>query len=169
MAFGASSLLLALLVLLDYYENCSMYNCAEVHHLLGWAYVFDYAYLVPTINSLSIPITLRLIVPCLALFAMALVSVFILKLQNRVGKALFATFRVALIAILLFEGGLYYFSPDWWTIHFSNFSQYPFSIVTNEVIFYISLIVLLCATLLPFFIQHTPFSSLTKVWRRGAN
>jgi hypothetical protein len=137
---GASFYLLFLLVLLDFDENCSMANCALVHHYLNWAYVFDFAYLIPFINSLPIPLTLRLDIPCFALFATLLFSVLILRLNNGMGRALLDCLAVGLASILLFEIGVYFLSPTWWAVHFSNFTEYPLSTVTNEILFFAALL-----------------------------
>ncbi len=129
------SFLLACLILLDYDENCSVTDCAAVHHVLGAVSSFDYSYIVPVIDSLPIPLTLRLFIPCLTLFVLVLWSIVVLRSTQGFGKAIFDSSQVGFLTIILFETGLYFFDRTWWNMHVTNLSFYPFTLVTNKIVF----------------------------------
>lgn len=159
---GLGVFTLVCLMLLDYDENCSIRDCAAVHHALASVYSFDYSYLVPIINSMPIPITLTLFVPCLALFTLILWSMVVLRSSGGFFTAILESFQVLVFAIILFEIGLYYLDPDWWTVHATNLSLYPFTVITNEMTFDIALGLLFATIALRAFIHSTRAQSLLR-------
>lgn len=133
LALGA--FFLACLFLLDYDENCWVGDCAAVHHSLAAVYFFDYSYLVPIINALPIPITLTLFIPCLTLIVLVLWSVVVLRSGGGLYGAIFDSLQVGLLIAVLFETGLYLVNPAWWQVHATNLNLYPFTMVTNQLVF----------------------------------
>lgn len=133
--FAASAFFLFCLVMLDYYQNCSMENCATVHYFLWPFHLFDFAVIFPIIDLFQLPITLRLSIPCLVLFSIFLVSFFALRIHTGALTSLIETLLFGLFIVILFESGIYFLAPDWWNIHFSNVSFFPLSIISNYDVF----------------------------------
>ena len=131
--FVVSSFFLICLIALDYYQNCAATDCAVVHASLAFFYELDFASVIPLINLLPIPLTLRLFVPSFILFSLMLISIFyLIFVRNGVKSALIACIELTLSVEILFEAGLYFLDPGWWSVHFSNLSSFPFSAITNE-------------------------------------
>ncbi len=141
------------LIALDYDQNCTPWDCAAVHSSLIFFHNFDFSVVFPIINLFPIPLTLRLFVPTLVLFATMLVAFFELRLsRRRIYGALEDAIELALTIVVLFEIGIYYIDPDWWQVHFSNLSSYPFSSITNE-----DIAISAAAILIPILCTHLIF------------
>ncbi len=108
----------------------------------GWVYSFDYSYIISVVNSLPIPITLTLFIPCLTLFVLVLWSVVVLRSSQGFGKSLVDSLQVRLLVVIVFETGLYFFDPTWWSVHVTNLNLYPFTLLTNEIVFSSALVLL---------------------------
>jgi len=117
--FVVSGFYLLCLVMLDYYQNCGA-NCLAVHSALSVFHNFDFAAVFPIINLFPIPLTLRLFVPCLILFAILLASFSMLRIEKGLLRAALDVFDLALLVVVLFEAGLLFLAPDWWQVHFSK-------------------------------------------------
>ncbi len=139
--FLLSSFLFFCLVMLNYYENCSITNCAKVHAYLGWFDWFDYKYIIPSIKWIPIPLPLGLIIPCSFLFGLMLLPIIWLRISHGARQALLEGYFSGLLVILMYESGIRFLAPDWWRSQFSNIAEgTPFVSVTNEIIFYEALI-----------------------------
>jgi hypothetical protein len=135
--------------MLSYYENCSITNCAKVHSYLGWFDWFDYKHVITSIKWIPIPLTLGLIVPCMFLFGILLFCVVLLRIGHGIKQAHLGGYFTGLFVILLYESGIHFMAPDWWTSQFSNLVAGTFLVsVTNEVVF--------CEALIMFVIAGVP-------------
>lgn len=129
--------------MLDYYQNCSVLDCAQLHSILWPFHNFDFAVIFPVTRLFPIPITLGLFVPCMTLFFAMLASFFVVRTGDRSAvRALTDTLAVGLLIVILFESGIYFLNHDWWDVHFSNLTAFPFSSITNFEIAVVSILVL---------------------------
>lgn len=150
--FATAGFFLFSLVMLDYYQNCAPTDCLAVQSALRIFHNLAFVAIFPVINLFPIPLTLRLFVPCLILFFLMLVSFYGLRLETGGWSRAFAdTVELALTMVVLFETGLYFLDPYWWSVHFSNLSTFPFSSITNEGIAAVSLVCLISM----FSLRHT--------------
>jgi len=62
-----------------------------------------------------------------------------------VKSALWDTFEFGCFVLIIYEIGIIFLDPDWWTLQFTSLGGYPFSDVSNEDVMIISLLLIVAA------------------------
>lgn len=133
-----TSFLLACLLMLNYYYNCSTTDC-EVHKIFGIVYSFDFDFVFPLTSGIHFPYMFILFFECAYLFFTAVVSFGLFRaLRVPLTRAVFESMEFGLTILIVFELGIYFIDPNWWTAHVTSF-LYPLTIITNENLLIVAL------------------------------
>jgi hypothetical protein len=138
-SFG--SFILACLLSLNYYYNCSHADCASVHAALAPFYAFDFEYVFPATRMIHFPYIVVLFVECVYLYFIAIGSFVIFRMtQVHAWSSILDGLGFGFLILVVFETGIYFIDPGWWGVHVTNFIFYPLSLLTNESLFAISFV-----------------------------